>query len=516
MQNEKEYMICRELNSHRCESVGEYSLPDYNDDVRKILAVKTKVFPSGKFVTDESLEFSGTVSYEIVYIDAENELTHAEFSTDYDSSVRINAQTYVDSDVKTSVSNCNVRLVGPRKLSVKCLLDNDVSISERRTYFIEGDAFMEHEPESMAVSLDVLSVAFLSGEMREMSDELTSIEGAIVDEVELLLSEARFDVDSLELADGTVRVKGEINVSALLKNADSPVRMVRKQIPYTDELPLADSESFDELDARVEINSLKTALSPTEDGVSVTVSLGATTRVKVRRNCAVDVVSDAYLKERATANEYLDFNYTEHVCTETKEEKLEFKRPLSELYLDGFSEIMYADAVVRVEKCEILEKSVEIQGEICFSGIACQVFEDGGNNYAPVKFTAPFVQNVNINCQIHDNLRPYGVVSANDVKINIDADELIASLALTSCVTLTSDRKQRCLGASYLTDEEYVRDDSVVTVYYPDSSENLFEIAKKFHTSPVEIAEENRLSEAVFASVDAPVGSFNVRKLLIK
>ena len=516
MQTEKEYMICREICAHRCESVGEYSLPDYNGDVRKILTVKTKVLPTGKFATDESLEFSGTVCYEIVYVDAENELTHAEFSTDYDSSLRINPQTYVDSDVKTSVSNCSVRLVGPRKLSVKCLLDNDVAISERKTYFIEGDAFMEHEPETVTVSADVLSATFACGEMREMSEELVSIEGAIVDEVELLLSEAHFDLDSLDLGEDTVRVKGELSVSVLVKNADSPVRTVVKGIPYTDELSVADPDSFNALDARVEINSFKTSLSPTEDGVSVLATVGAATRVQGRKNCRMDIVSDAYLKERGTVNEYSDFNYAEHVCTEIKTEKFEFKRPLCDLSLDGFGEIIYAEAQPRVEKCENLEKSVEIHGEIRFSGIACQVLEDGSNNYAPVKFTEPFVQNVNINCQMHDNLRSYYALNANDVKMHIDADDLVASLELTSFVTLTTDKKQRCLGTSYLTDEEYERDDSVVTVYYPDSSESLFEIAKRFHTSVAEIAEGNRLSESVFMSLDEPIGSSGIKKLLIK
>ena len=147
MQTEKEYLIGREISSLRCESVGEYSLPDYNGDVKKILMVKTKVFPTGKFVGDELLEFSGSVGYEVVYLDAENTVTHAEFSTDYDAAVKINAESYVDSDVRTSVSGCNIRLVGPRKMSVKCMLDNDVQISEKKSYGIVGDAFMEYEPE---------------------------------------------------------------------------------------------------------------------------------------------------------------------------------------------------------------------------------------------------------------------------------------------------------------------------------------------------------------------------------
>ena len=101
-------------------------------------------------------------------------------------------------------------------------------------------------------------------------------------------------------------------------------------------------------------------------------------------------------------------------------------------------------------------------------------------------------------------------------EINFDENNVCAFATLTSFVTVTSDKRQRCLGTSYLTDEEFLDDDSVVTVYYPDASESLFSIAKRFHTSVGEIAESNRLSENVFASFGAPVGNFEVKKLIIK
>ena len=106
--------------------------------------------------------------------------------------------------------------------------------------------------------------------------------------------------------------------------------------------------------------------------------------------------------------------------------------------------------------------------------------------------------------------------NTSNVKISFDENNVYASVTLTAFVTLSSEMRQRCLGASYLTDEEYSRDESIVTVYYPESSESLFSIAKRFHTSVGEIAESNRLSESVFASSGAPIGGFEVKKLIIK
>ena len=516
MQTEKEYLTGREISALRCESVGEYSLPDYNGDVKKILAVKTKVFPGGKFVGEDALEFSGTVGYEVVYLDGENNITHAEFSTDYEAAVKINSETYADCDVVSSVSSSSVRLIGPRKLSVKCSLDNEVRIAEKRVYDVEGDAFMEYEPEVLTSSVNVMTPAFASGQSREIEEEILHLDGAITDEVEVLLSDARFELDALDVSADSVTVKGSVLVSLLLKNADEMPRLVAVSLPLSEEVSFAEIESFDSLDARCEITELKTAVSPAEDGVSLTASVTVTPRVYGKKNTPLELICDAFVKERGVENEYSDFSYTEHVSTETKTENFEFKCTMAEVGVESAGDVIYAEAQARLEQCTLEDNGVKIDGEIRFGGIVCRVDENEETIFYPIRFSLPYSQKVNMSCQLHDNMRAYCALNSENVKINFDENNVYAFATLTSFVTVTSDKRQRCLGTSYLTDEEFLDDDSVVTVYYPDASESLFSIAKRFHTSVGEIAESNRLSENVFASFGAPVGNFEVKKLIIK
>ena len=103
--------------------------------------------------------------------------------------------------------------------------------------------------------------------------------------------------------------------------------------------------------------------------------------------------------------------------------------------------------------------------------------------------------------------------SVKDVRMEIDNGRVISRATLLTCVNVSANKRTRCLGASYVTDEEYLRDESVLTVYYPDPGESLFEIAKRYHTSVRTIAESNRLTEAVFSTPSAPLG---VSKLIIK
>ena len=516
MQTEKEYIVGKEIAGLRCESVGEYSLPDYNGDVKKILLVKTRAYPQGKFVGDDTLEISGSVGYNVVYLDSENNITHAEFSTDYDAALKINSESYVDSDVNTAVSSYNVRLIGPRKFSVKSILDTGVCMSERKMHTIAGDAFMEYEPEYVGDGADVMSMAFGCSEARAYNEEITELGGAIADEVEVLVCDAVAELEATDLSAGSVGLKGSIRVNMLYRNGNDTPVSVERVLPYSDEVMLEGADEAQDVSARLEILSLGSSVTPTEDGVKLSVSVSAIPRILARRNCRINLVEDAYLKERGVVNEYSDFNYTEHACTESAEEKYEVRQPLAELELVDVREILCPGASARVDGYEIHDNSLKIRGEIKFSGIACQVSDDNEIVYAPVKFSAPFEQNVNITCQIHDNMRINCHVDALDARVESDGGHLVATCMLSASVTVSSDRRKRCLGASYITDEEYSHDDSVVTVYYPDASENLFEIAKKFHTSVRAIAQSNRLTEAVFAASSSSLGSLGVTKLIVK
>ncbi|MBQ7343901.1 MAG: DUF3794 domain-containing protein [Clostridia bacterium] len=516
MQTEKEYLTGREIVALRCESTGDYSLPDYNTDVKKILAVKTKVFPSGKFASDDSLEFSGSVGYEVVYLDADNDVTHAEFSTDYDAALRINSENYVDSDVVTTISSCNIRLVGPRKLSAKCSLESTVRLCERRRYEVEGDAFVGYEPEMMTKTVSVLAPAFASGEGKEYTEEILSLEGSIADEVEILLTDASFVLDSLERSDDEVDIKGRVIVTLLYKNGDSLPESVTKEFPFDEDVDIDGVMSFKDVDARVEITSLKARVEPTDDGTSLIVSFTALPRIYAVGNSELEVVLDSYLKERGVENEHSEFGYSEHICMERGEETFSAKVSLEELGVESISKIIWAEALARAESCEIEENRVKISGEIRFSAIACQVSEENGSICFPIKFNVPFEQYVNTSCQIHENMRANCAVNATDAKIEFDENNVYASCELSAFVNLTSERRQRCLGASYATDEEFARDDSVVTVYYPDASESLFGIAKRFHTSVVSIAKANKLTESVFAFSSEPLSALGVGKLIIK
>ena len=61
------YTLLYNGNQHS-EISGEFSLPDYLPDVRRILRVKADPHITGKYMNGERLEFEGEVTMTLIYL----------------------------------------------------------------------------------------------------------------------------------------------------------------------------------------------------------------------------------------------------------------------------------------------------------------------------------------------------------------------------------------------------------------------------------------------------------------
>ena len=411
MQTEKEYITERDVLGVHSESVGEYPLPDYNGDVKRVLMISPTVLPTGKYMNESSLELSGNVRYEIVYLDAENNVAHTSFCTDYELAVKQDADSYEDSDVSTSVSSYNVRLVSPRKFSAKASLSSDVRIRERRSLEIIGDALADGDAETLTRTAEILTPVMLYGETEEIRGDVAFADGAIEDEITVLSCDvSRGEAHICREEDGC-ELKCNLSVKVVWKNVGEPISVRELDLPYSARFESAELERCASLFARVTVGETKCELLPGDDGVGIAVSVGVTPGLYGIANEALEVVCDAFLEDKGTSNEYRDFVYSEHIASGSADKAFVARIPLSEVSDSSISEIVCCDCVVSREGCEIVDEGVSVTGEIRFNAIAREETENG-DNYINLKFSLPFEQIVNINCQIHDNMRPEACVEA--------------------------------------------------------------------------------------------------------
>lgn len=498
------------------ESSVDYSLPDYLGDVRKILFSEANVRPSGRFAGGEEVEFSGVVVYNIIYLDSEGELSSAEFTSDYDYSVKCSGESYRDSIADTRVSAFAIRLVGPRKISARASLVGSVRISEADVISVSGNAVdSDMSPETSQKRVNIRSSMISSATEREYAEQVASLDGAIADEVSVVYTFAEAIADSVSLEGDSVNIKGKLRMSGVIKNEDQPTFCVERVVNFDESI------SFEGLSADVcitpnlTISSLRASVNPSESGCDVVMNSVMEISAVADYNESVELLSDAYLKNAPTENGYRNFEYYSLVESSTAKGTHNAELERSEIESGALREIVLMTASPKVERVELCDEGVNIIGEVRYSGVASDMNDDK-ISYVSLKFSSPFVTNVNINCQNNKNMHIEANVCAHSASASLDANKVYASCVLESFVTLCEEKSEKILSSFVVRDnEKYETDGARITVYYPSSEDTLFSVAKKYRTSVLKVAKDNDISESVFAS-DNPEGKLTgVKKLII-
>ena len=509
------------MRSRRCadvysESAIDYILPDYHSDIRKILFTEATLRPSGRFAGGDDVELSGIIVYNVVYLNAEGDISSVEFTSDYDYSVKCSGDSYRDSIADTRISAYNIRLVGPRKISARASLVGSVRLSESDDRTVTGNAFdSDRSPEICSMPIKVRQSKLSSTVEREYAESLTKLEGAISEEVKVVYAAAEPMVDSVSHVDCGVNVKGKLRMMAVIKNADDVACAVEKLVGFDE---IIDFEGISEdmlLSPMISVASLKTSLNADDVGCEAVMSCILEMSVVGESNGRVEVILDGYLRECPTDNGYTDFCYTRLADCATVKGSHNAEIARADLESEGLREIIFLTAAPKVERVECVDGKLTLLGEIRYSGVGAEMVGEG-ITYTGIKFTSPFAVNADVNCPINEGIKLEHKLSVQGVSTVLDAEKLYASCTLECSVIVCDEQCVRTLSSMNVREgESYTKCGGRVTVYYPTSGDTLFSVAKKFHSSGLKIAADNAIADSVFAA-DNPSGSLaKVKRLII-
>ena len=394
MQSNSEFIKDKSSHAVYFESTGDYSLPDYNGDVRKILMITPTIIPSGKFSNTDSVEYTGNIEYRVVYLDSESNITHCSFTTEYSLKIKCNEEKYVDSVADIKIVNYGARLLGPRKFSAKATMSAAVHISERDDTRVMGDVFELYEPQVASKEIKVRSMAHVCVPASEYSERLTKIEGAIADEIDVLTYNSSVAVNSVSANEYGVELKGEVILEALVREGEEMPYLVKKAIPFDQHIDSANMSCVDKIRAVMYPTSTSYSIAVEEDGVSIVMNTSVEGDVISLDNTAVSVPLDCYMKDREVVNEYFDFTYSEIVDSLSHSESLSFELPKQSVGAENVRNVVYAVSEARAEEMSVEHNSVKVSGVIKFSAIVCEISEETATVYSTLKFDVPFVQNV--------------------------------------------------------------------------------------------------------------------------
>lgn len=484
MEYEREVKLMNIKGAASC----DYPLPDYLGDVKKIIKYSAEIIPNDKFSGGAEVSFLFSVEYRVMYLDREDVLTEACFSSEFEHTERV-SDGFIDAYAVGRVENLTIRLQGPRKICAKAGTAVDVYIRENAVIPV---CELPSDAERSSVSVKMHFPRYSESGEREYAERIASIEDLSCDEVETVKCRAFPVTESVKAIDEGVEIKGYVIGSAILR-ARGDVMRVEKRIPFAEVIPF-DAISKDgcaftakvyATDAALSLNNEITDAESAACYLSVVLSYALKCVLKCDTGYEYTLVKDAFLPGMKNSASYSDFTYNELIASFNEKRKVSLEIPRPE---EAIREIVECDAELKGLRYEIAGEELTVFGEVVFSAAASLA---DGVEFIPVKHSCPFEEKIKIKGGLEGARADLGV-TVSDIGVSFDNEKLYPGATLDiSAVLLRSNTVSVISGLSC---EETEKKGNCMRVYYPTSGDTLWNIAKRYAVSVFSLMKANTIA----------------------
>lgn len=497
------------------ETSAEYILPDYMGDIKKILLCRQELPPLDSYVSADSLEVNGEVEYVIIYADADNRLGSINLGSSLSLTLCDVSDGYVGARIYSNVENTSLRVLGPRKISVRSNVSVNAIVTEAGGIEIGGDLFDSEEAVERSVELiNAENNRYIEDKVeREIAEEIERIPGLSGEDIEIIGSGGTVKIEGARTTSSGVEISGELIITAIVKTPNQPPFRIVKSVPFSETVELELSEG-EQMTPSVFISSLTLNERDDEEDKVIVANAILEIDLSLMSNVPVTIIKDAYLLNRESENVYSTLEYNTLLTSRTEGCSTEGKVSLSELGCDNIHGILAS--FVEIKDLSVVNDGggAKICANVCFSGIACEINADESITYYSIKKSVPFEKNVNVGCQISEDMCFYPTVIDKNVDAFIDADNILIECSFDVNIDVVERERISYLSSSSITGEMPARTKATITVYYPSIGDTLFDIAKRHHTTVSKLCEDNSISISVSANDSSSLK--DITKLIIK
>ena len=460
------------------ETVGEITLPDYQPEIRRVLAVMPTVLPPAKYVGGSGVEISGTVDYSVLYVGADGELYTLPMSSEYHVSLPVEGMSEFDPGAGVTLwadvtaENCSFRVTSPRKMSVRCRL--------RALLRAFGRILMEEKLEGECRNdllfrrTETAKTLLLGGGSSEVVTLSCEFSG-LGEDARVISADATPILTVGRTAGETAYPSGEVTVKLLVGREGSTPTVVSRSLPLSGEVEL-ELANPEQCRATGTVSDISIEMS--EDG-RILCEVSVILEVRGMKECEVAYTADLFSGECESECEIVSYRLPVALgCTHGNFSQSE-RIPTAEISLQEGCSIVDVWGSVLFDLCEKSGQRYllsgesrytllcERDGELFCSEVSVPIrYETEGGEQAPESYSA---KGTVLSCRA----RLDGEMLALDAEIDVVTDLIgFEEVSAVRSVRFTAPCAAR---------------QSRMTVYYPADGEDAWSVAKKYHISPEKI-----------------------------
>lgn len=475
-----------ELNS-------DFSLPDYNSEIRRLLLCRAYVKPESEYIGNSNAEIRGEVLYRVLYLGADGKLYSADMSDNYSLSVPLDFSSYcVNHSELTLHTICDkesvtTRVLGPRKLNLKAKLTCRVlALSPHLLTPSSSGSFRDASVEDLVLSTNSVYMKKCVGEAQMLNDFIPLDTEA--DNVRIIDYHTSVHVDECTPSNDRVTVSGEVLLKLLYCNdLDSEeVLCTTRRIPFTETVYCEGVSNAYECSARGFISSEKLEID--ENGIKIELPLNLS--VTALTNITVPYVTDSFSTENLseaknkTAKTRVGVRNANGCLTQNA------VFTLDEARLKSGCKIIDVHGNAKCEEASLENGRIRLKGVTNYSVV--YVLE---GEYGTCELASPF--KFELDARTHGEAPEIicdATASISSIKARVDAERLFIDAELCFCILAQRDEEISYLSEITFTDAREKNSDGIL-LCYPEKNATVWSLAKRYGESLKALRERNAIPE---------------------
>lgn len=476
----------------------DFTLPDYYSDISKILKCRAVPRISSKSVSGNSVLVEGCVTITVIYCGNDNCVNSYEylyhFSKKFDAGIDVSGTMI---DVNTSCEYINCRAISGRKIDIHGAVQVAILVFKRKSNDVISD-YDDCNVELLRGSVPATVPIGVADKYLTIEEEIEV--GAAQPDVRCIIRyDAQPIINDSKILAGKSMVSGELVISILyLPERSSAVQKLKCQIPFSQMLEIdgINEDCKCEVNASVAHLEIKPRVSHTGECKQLSLSCKLLVTSECFCNNDIEVVLDAYSKkhEAVISKKEICFNK----IVENLKQNFSCKNTFE--FLEGeISSIcdMWCDTKTTAVKFN--DSGMQVNGVATIFMIAQD--DDMMHSFYEKSIDFEFLysmevqQNYNYKCEPKFTVKNlnYTLIGNGEIEFRIELN-ICAAIYKCTKLPLITDIK---------VDETKLiikQNQSAMTIYFAQSGEKIWDIARKYFADANEIKQINDINEEILSN----------------
>ena len=494
--NKREVKVCSSCGKKVCDRLFEKDIivPDINPDIAKILDVCCKLFITEKEYTDNMLTISGNIAVTILYLSPENRCKIYNIQSDvpFKFECQKSKEANLLYDLNACIEHIDFDMENCRKLNLKIVVKASYTFYKCKEIDIVTN-IQDEEVEQKTENKEFY-VFVCEQNKKDLLDEKMELPQGKPAINEILKYWFEVEKPKSIIEDDEVLVKSGITLKIIYKADDEghTIQCVEYEIPYDVKFEIDDTSKDLRCKSDIYPNSFIVEKCEDSDGEYTKIKISSVLWVNIK--CfdveEFECLQDAYgtkkdfevVKEEVNLDKIKDY----------EEEQLSLKDivNLEDEEEEGIEEILFIDCVPQIISISY-ESNICIEGFVSYGIMYTTGIEESKVNY--IKNVITFKKEYSAE---NSNMTSNFDLRVNDIEYSIISNKEIETRCIISIYNESIHEEKVEMVVDLANEKPYEsdeKDSSSMIIYYVQSGEKIWDIARKYHVLQKNLIEENKI-----------------------